>query len=575
MGIPKLTSFIIKKNCWKPFFLGQGSRIVIDGFGLCYRLHYGIESGEYCCFYEKVVSYLLSLKKNGVEVYVVIDGIDYDKKKVKTHRSRNVKCLSRLWEVNSNLERLASPFEITISYMARKVFIDAVRDSTVNYFVADGEADRDIVSLANHLGCPVFGSDSDFFIFNIEGGYIPMNDASGQLIDLNGEVQCFSYRQFDSAHDLSGLYPRLPIAYCVGNDFHDSNPLLELGIEKFASIETVISKCSGVKFDNLQKKFPDDFTFYHVEACAFDQLCHSMFLCEFNPSIPKWVVANFKQGLFSAVSTSFLTSKTWNYTLAIEDLSRDSASKGTDRIFPYVAGALLSCERSRTFIRECRKNSSFDIEEVRILLSDKHASILGSHTLENVPDMSPVERIDIFLRVFHCKSICRKLQGVPGDLKLAVIASRCWLRNIDDIDCQFSAFVVALVFCLKKCIRGSPDVQDLPPNQMGRLRYIHHLAQWEYMFHLAFVFNQILGCPFPYTSLGQLFSKSVFKSFFTSKPEYLLSRLDEEGKIMYEAITKQLLPNGPIRQVTRVVVAHAPIPPSISTQNRYASLPEI
>ena len=40
-------------------------------------------------------------------------------------------------------------------------------------FVADGDADIDIASLAIHRGCPVLSNDSDFYIFPLQYGYIP------------------------------------------------------------------------------------------------------------------------------------------------------------------------------------------------------------------------------------------------------------------------------------------------------------------------------------------------------------------------------------------------------------------
>ncbi len=576
MGIHKLTSFVRKANCSKLLYLTRGSKIVIDGFGLCYKLHCGILSGDYCQFYDKVVTYLSSLTKDGLEVYVVIDGVDYDNKKVETDRHRDVKRLHRLWKVNSDLEEISSPFEITISYMAKIVFTDAVRNSGVQYFVADGEADRDVVSLANHLCCPVFGTDSDYFVFNIEGGFIPMDDGSGGFVDLNNAVRCFDFHLFDSAYNLRGDYPRLPIAYCIGNDFHDSHTLPELGIEKCSSVETVVSKLCGQSFDNYEAKFPDDFSFYHVDSRSFEDLSRSLFLCEFNPSVPDWVVSEFKKGLFSAISMRFLAckvTKTWKYTIAIEDLSRESACKVTNEVFPYIAGALLSCEGNKPFVRVCRKTASCDFEKETILLSKKHANILDLH---NLGELSPIERGNILLRVFHCKSVCKMLQKVPDVLKLAVIASRCWLRSIqEDVNHNFNAFIVALVFCLKKCFHRSRDHSvDLTNNRMGRLRRIHHLAQWEYMFHLVVIFNQILGSPFPYTSLGFLFSTTVFNGYFTSKPDLLISKLDPEGKFMYEAIAKNLLPDVPVQPARRVAAPCAPTPANITTANRFGSLPE-
>ncbi|XP_064400547.1 protein asteroid homolog 1-like isoform X1 [Halichondria panicea] len=575
MGIPKLTSYIKKTDLIVQTNIRNMSSIVIDGYALCYKLHLGVESGDYCQFYEKVTTFLSGLNRE-IEVYVVIDGVDYENRKMETDRRRDVQRLQKLWRVDSRVEEL-SPYEIVISFMAKTVFMDAVCDSSVKYFVADGEADRDVVSLANHLRCPVFGSDSDYFIFNIEGGYIPIDDGRGGVTNLHGVVPCFNYHSFDSAYNLSSD-ARLLIPYCVGNDFHGSNALPELQIEQDSSVGNVVSKLAGrVNFDDFQNRVAEDYKFYRVDPHSFEELSQSRFLSGFNPLVPEWVVMQFKVGQFSHISMRFLASKdtkTWKYTIAIEDVTKESASEVTNTVFPYIAGALLSLEKCQTPpVRVYRKPKSFEFEANEVALSDRHRNILGSFNLLNIRDCPSEVREMILLQVFHCKSVCKTLRKIPDELKLAVVASRCWLKSvIHSIDHQFKAFILALVFCFHTCYSRSEFQIPLILNQMGRPRRIHHLAQWERMMHLVIDFNQILGSPFPYTSLGHLFSTTVFLNFFTSQPDFLYSKLDEEGRDMYDAITKKLLPGAPVEPVRQAQVVRAPRPQAIVTQNRFAQL---
>ena len=574
MGIPKLTSYIKKTNLFMQ--VRNISSIVIDGYALCYKLHLEVESGDYCQFYEKVTDFLSGLNRE-IEVYVVIDGVDYENRKVETDKRRDAERLQRLRRVDSQVEEL-SAYDIVISFMAKTVFMDAVRDSLVKFFVADGEADRDVVSLANYLRCPVFGSDSDYFIFNIEGGYIPIDDGRGGLTNLHGVVPCFYYHSFDSAYNLSGSDVRLLIPYCIGNDFHGSNALPELQIERNASVEAVVSKLKGrvMEFDDFQNTVTDDYNFYRVDPHSFEKLSQSRFLSGFNPLVPEWVVMQFKAGQFSQISMRFLASKdtkTWKYTIAIEDVTRESASEVTNTVFPYVAGALLSLERCKAPVRVCRKPKSCDFEPNEVALADKHRNILGSFDLLNIRDCPSEIRETILLQVFHCKSVCKTLRKIPGELKLVVVASRCWLKSIaHDIDHQFKAFILGLVLCFHTSYSRSEVQIPLILNRMGRLRRIHHLAQWECMMHLVIAFNQILGCPFPYTSLGRLFSATVFQNFFTSQPDFLYSKLGKEGRDMYDAITKKLLPDAPVELVRQAQVVRAPRSQAIATQNRFAQL---
>ncbi len=571
MGILKLKSYIEKTGLIVQTNIRNMSSIVIDGYALCYKLHLGVESGDYWQFYEKVIAFLSGLNRE-IEVYVVIDGVDYENRKMETSRRRDMQRFRRLWHFDPQVKH--SDFEIVISFMAKTVFIDAVCDSSVKYFVADGEADRDVVSLANHLHCPVFGSDSDYFIFNIEGGYIPIDDATSGVTDLHGVVPCFNYHSFDSAYKLSSD-ARLLIPYCVGNDFHDSNALPELQIKQHASVGNVVSKLvGGVKFDNFRNRVAEDYKFYRVDPHSFEELSQSRFLS--GPLVPEWVVKQFKEGQFSHISMRFLASKIWTYTIAIEDVTKESASEVTNTVFPYIAGALLSLETSQAPpVRVCRKPKSTVYEFNEVALLDTHRNILGSFNLLNIRECPLEVREMILLQVFHCESVCETLRKIPDKLKLAVVASRCWLKStIDDsIDHRFKAFILALVFCFHTCYSRSKF--KIPPNEnkMGRLRRTHYLAQWECMMHLVIDFNQILGCPFPYTSLGHLFSMTVFLNLLKFEPDRLYSKLDEEDRYIYYiyyAITKELLPDAPVEPVRQ---AHAVrLQYSIPTQNRFASL---
>ena len=198
MGIPKLTKFVKSGDNFSLTSIRHSSSktVVIDGYSLCYRLHHGIGS-DYFQFYDRVVEYFRNLESRGIQAFVVVDGIDFENQKLKTDRERCWQRILRLTSVHSQVENL-SPYEMVLPLMAKVVFVDAIRDTKgcTKLLVADGEGERDAVALANYLSCPVVGFDSDFFIFNIEGGYIPIADRENTLVDLGGYVECFRYQQF-------------------------------------------------------------------------------------------------------------------------------------------------------------------------------------------------------------------------------------------------------------------------------------------------------------------------------------------------------------------------------------------
>ncbi len=552
MGIPTLTTYMKENGHIESVILKEmSSKIVIDGFCLCYKLFRGIKCRDYFEFYKKVFDFFGMLKSIGIEAYVVVDGIDYNNEKAKTNMKRLKRNLEELRRVESRIEMLTNN-EIFVPPLAKKVFADSVCEAGVKFFVADGEADRDVVSLANHVGCPVLGYDSDFFIFNIDHGLILMPD---NLEDLKREVRYFDCRKFDQTCNFSHPQIRLFLPFCLGNDFHGRHALPELGINREAKAELIVEKLStsSLKIDDYQEKLASDLKFYGVVPRSFEDLSqHSAF----SVSVPQWIVSRFKRGEFSRTAMYFLASdllegkKIWKYLLVVEDLKLESAWKVTDSVLPYVIGALFSCyqrDRIPSIVVKIRQDCFCAVvDEINLSLSPKHLNILGSHDLHTVhDDMSVQEREKIFLRTFHCKSVSKSLNNVPKELKLAVIASRCWLRFVDvqNVDYNVEAFISALVLCFQTCSGARPidEAGHHREHPMARLRRVHYLAQWECMLHLTNSFNEILNYPFTYTSLGRMFSGTLFQSFFVSGPG-VHTRLDFEGACMYEAITKKLLP---------------------------------
>ena len=155
MGIRTLTSFVRKEGHFSHVILSKVARkLIIDGIALCYALHWDceIKYSDYYEFYDEIVEFFKRLKSIGIEAYVVIDGIDYTDEKAETISGRCLQHLSLIEETNT---KQYVKFDNVLSSFAAVVFVDALRENGIKFFVADGEADGVIASLANHLCCPV------------------------------------------------------------------------------------------------------------------------------------------------------------------------------------------------------------------------------------------------------------------------------------------------------------------------------------------------------------------------------------------------------------------------------------
>ena len=95
------------------------------------------------------------------------------------------------------------------------VFVDVLQSLNVEICVVNGEADNVIAGLANKYECPVLASDSDFFVFELEQGFIHFEQYFfGKMPD-----SLFNIRDFMKEFHLKNYELCLLIPALFGNDF--------------------------------------------------------------------------------------------------------------------------------------------------------------------------------------------------------------------------------------------------------------------------------------------------------------------------------------------------------------------
>ena len=548
MGIPKLTKFVKEHYHWKSLRVQRGSKIVIDGYSLCYTLYYRHHKwqlgGDYCEFYETVSEYFKSLNQLGIVPYIVVDGIDYNNKKLSTTKCR----------LEQKLEVMAGrKYGIAVlPLFAKSVFVDALRDLGLNFYVANGEADQDVVSLANHFGCPVLGKDSDYFIFNIEGGYIPISDESGSVVDLSGKVKYFYYFDFDIQFSLCNPDLRLYLPVFLGNDFQGGHSSSRLGIYSYLSIKEMLRKIEGINEEGnwdvgiLKSEVSP---LYRIPSRSYDFLATSTFLCTRNPlaAIPQWVLDLYKHGKFMHALMYLLSvpiPKKWEYSVVVEDISKPSAWKITRKMKRYIVGLLL-CDQQSPFNLHVTIRDQCSLHDEEIPWSSKYDSVVDG-TLADIPKLPESDRRDILLSITNCKKVKKMLNSdIPDDLKLVLVASRRWLKDIQhghDPE-TLRGFVNSLVCCILSCY--APLVGASYPAGERQLDIVHAFAQWQCVLHHVIALNQVLCLPYQYTSVAKLFSATRLHHYIQN-PRKVQERMDKLATDMVAIITRDtLISNSP------------------------------
>ncbi len=545
MGIPKLTGFITHNfQAWQSMIV-RGD-LVIDGSSLCYNLyfqHYKWElGGEYCEFYGTVRQYFKELNSLSIQAYVVMDGMDFDDSKKVSQDKRCQQKIERISAMQSGRGESRTVQFSLIPLFAKSVFLDAARECGVSCFVADGEADQSIVSLANHLHCPVLGNDSDFFIFNIDCGYIPITgtDKNGCLVDLKSAVNYFQAKDFDRQFSLSPEQ-RVFLPLVLGNDICSGCSFPGLRIDSSTAVHKIIT---GVK-RNLRtevdvRRIGGDHAFhqlsqirayYTVESQSFKDLSSSRSLSALYHSTPRWILDLYKRGMFSANVLHLMLSphKIWRYLVVVEDMRQPSAWKAAERLLLYIIGAVLG-EQGRGV--QLTDRDALKLVEKGVKLVDEH---LQFPSLAAIPQMQVADRQDIVINIFQCQGISADIKStaVQNKLKITILASRFWLK----VDGSNNDWLEALVSSILACSRSDPPPRDDRCLLRGeeKLRFIHAFAQWQCILHDAIALNQVLKCPFPEAvSSPRLFSSVAVQHYYRNLP-----RRSKEAELLIKLITRE------------------------------------
>ena len=217
MGIQGLTTFI-KYNFSEGWIRREiKGPLVIDGYSLGYTLHYDncigwVHGGQYEDYRQILLRFFNSLQSCDIQPMVMFDGVDYKREKEPVLWRRRQDGVRAVRE-----QLLGEEDHLLYPLMAGHVYREVLRELDVPMYFADGDADCDTVALANHYSCPVVANDSDYYMFNVIGGYIPLERLEWSSKPITAEVymldQFMKVFKYPSP-ELCRMIPAL-----VGNDF--------------------------------------------------------------------------------------------------------------------------------------------------------------------------------------------------------------------------------------------------------------------------------------------------------------------------------------------------------------------
>ncbi|KAK6327178.1 hypothetical protein J4Q44_G00028230 [Coregonus suidteri] len=226
MGIQGLTSFIDDNGTFLKDDHFRNSKLVIDGSNLYHSLYFNScldqkHGGDYDAFEDQVCEFFKVLRDCDIDPYVIIDGgSDHTDNKFKTLHQRAQSKINTADDLSMGLQGGS-----IVPTLVKQVFKQVLSSLNVSFAQCICEADQEIVSLAQRWTCPVLSNDSDFYIFDIQAGYLPMSHfqwqkASVQRGSSQRSIPCKRYTTTSFCSQVNINRQLLPVfAVIAGNDY--------------------------------------------------------------------------------------------------------------------------------------------------------------------------------------------------------------------------------------------------------------------------------------------------------------------------------------------------------------------
>ena len=586
MGVPKLTSFM--RQCftsWKEEEIK--GHLVIDGCSLCYQLYDDLDwmhGGQYPEYRERIIEYFKALQSSEIIPIVVFDGIDYTGEKSDTIAER---CLSSVKEIfdrfyptgpdthvvrqpesetaSQLFSEASGPFtsqKVVLPLFAWKLFSEVLSELSIRYIVVDGEADRDLVKLANFYSCPVLSNDSDFYIFNLKGGFVHMDNFEWNARPITSRV--YYVREFVNEFKLADESLRFIIPAIFGNDFitaiessykeffrhmqrvtslfrtrcHPTLPVV-IYASHYDNLQDFIDRIPSIEYLNTKWKkmlrancIKSKHLYDIQEECSFEDLYRETELqIDEEYDIPKWLLSQFRQLNFSP--SVMMMAVCGGYTFpAVSENPMLPTSFCISRDLRWVVYGVLGLddvvEGTRIGV------SSIDVELHSIEVISNGQNI----TLDTVPTVNLYNRKKLIYSCLHCNLDLIELLEIKWRL---VIASVVFWRRRGNIPLMITkVLLLTFVLCsggnVAKLLDGITVDQKFLYGPKW-LKGLHSFAQWQCTYKDASSLNIVLETPLEFCSLAHLYNGMLALGLYYLSMESdispVFSQLPKESKELY------------------------------------------
>ena len=401
------------------------------------------------------------------------------------------------------------------------------------------EADTEIASLASTWNCPVLGNDSDFFIFDIKGGYIPLSSFSWKADCLTAQI---FYREKLASH--FGIREEMiPLfASLAGNDYVSFEALAEFRPtmnrgkgSRFASIANILSDPSteeealeyalqmvgsAESRDKLRRAVEHSLQEYKITESNLllyfeSGVVYSSLRAQNDREIEELILSKFRKGLFSAKCMSTLTTGKTFLRTQVENCLEVSANHCSQCLRQLMYGILNDAaaydgEGNITMVQEWDREG-FEVKPSNV--PPHQEGVVPGSSL--IPRLGKEERIVVLLDALDSSTAC--IKSLPEKFKLIAASLRFLVNNAQPM--LKMNHLVALICCclileddsIERKENTAESTSACPPFD---LEAAQSFSQWQCVLRDAIELNFILHEPLTTPRIHKTFNGKLAHSLW-------------------------------------------------------------
>ncbi|XP_046905608.1 protein asteroid homolog 1-like [Hypomesus transpacificus] len=589
MGVRGLTSFVDDNGHILQDVSFKNSKLIIDGKNLYYLLYFDEQldqshGGDYESFEDLICGFIKALRENGIEPYVVVDGgSDYTDKKFETLKQRAEEKIHKAHDVSVGSKGNVLP------PIAKCVFSQILTELQVPFAKSIAEADREIASLAREWNCPVLSNDSDFYIFDIPAGFLPIPHFKWKQGGLKRGIPAkhFTQERFCSRFNIDRSL--LPVfASISGNDYfnlarrgvpvkwsdfskrrgrfaHIDGLLNWLGKNKNNALSAVLKLMDDgdkVKTKQTEQAFMLSMEEYKLSPSSLGEFFRNGTPPSNIPEpvkvLPDWALLSLTQGKLSSDIIDVMLFRRVMQNSQVEDTSLPSGQLTSRSIRQILYGLLLkspaSMETGQCMVEEYdRVGLKLTSHMVKPILSGPVQNLrLDTLNKAHLPD-----RLTVMLETL---GVTQSLTGIPPHLHLPVSVTCYWMTHAappPDLP-LLQALLLGMVYgelCIQKKKTGISESESLVLQKFEGivqrcpwkldLDVAHAYSQWQACFKDSLNLNQLLCSPLLESECARLYKGTLVHPLVVElrrgeSPEFILAGGPIAGPL-YKALLDTVL----------------------------------